>query len=202
MGRRSIMAQFSCVFCGEGFEQRSRYERHMAASHPPSAMSAADITRALTGFGFPAHRRELVEYASGRLPAESEVLRALKALPDRIYRDAAEVGIAFGETKAPGAPRPAGEVAAEEPPSRRGGRAAATEAASAAAVAKVLGGIDFPRSRAEILAHAKQNQARVAAPGAVLRLLERLPERSYANMAEVEIEVGRLSRADEAAPRR
>jgi hypothetical protein len=175
------MAQFNCPFCGEGFEQKSRYERHLAEAHPAPAVTAADLETTLAGIAFPADKRALVAHAAHRLPADAEVLRALEALPERTYRDAAEVAIAFGESKAGGTPRTARAVAAEEPPSRRGGRAAATEAVSAAAVAKALGGIDFPKSKAQLVAYA----ARVATGEEIVRLLERLPERRYADMAEL-----------------
>ncbi len=33
----STSHQFTCVICGQGFEQKSRLETHMATSHPPSA---------------------------------------------------------------------------------------------------------------------------------------------------------------------
>ncbi|WP_437743169.1 DUF2795 domain-containing protein [Sorangium sp. So ce1504] len=186
------MAQFVCKLCGEGFEQKSRYERHMAASHPPRATSAADLEEALTGIEFPKPKPELLAYASQRLPPGSAVLDALAILPDRVYRDAAEVGVAFGEAMAPGRPRSAEDVAASEPPGRRGGRAAATEAVSAAAVAKMLGGIDFPKSKAELLAHAEHNHSRLADPEGILRVLQKLPQRRYTNMADVEMEVGKI----------
>src|SRR6266498_3395326 len=101
------MAQFVCEQCGEGFAQRSRYERHVAASHPPRAVTAADVEKALAGIDFPRRKRELVEHATRRVPKGSEVLRALERLPDRAYRDAAEVAVAFGEAKAPTPPRSA-----------------------------------------------------------------------------------------------
>jgi hypothetical protein len=186
------MAQFVCKLCGKGFEQKSRYERHMASSHPPRATSAADLEEALAGIDFPKSKPELVAYASQRLPPGSEVLDALDALPDRVYRDAAEVGVAFGEAKAPGPPRSAEDVAASEPPGQRGGRAAANEAVSAAAVAKMLGGIDFPRSKAELVAHAEHNRSRMADPEGVLRVLRHLPQRRYTDMADVEVEVGKI----------
>jgi hypothetical protein len=189
------MAQFVCEICTEGFDQRSRLARHMAASHPTRAVSAADIEKVLAGIEFPATKRQLIEHASRRVPAAGE-MQALKELPDRTYRDAAEVGIAYGEVKAPGRTLTAEEAAGLEPPSRRGGRAAATEAVSAAAIAKMLHGIEFPKSKGEIVEYARQHQARakVADPEGVLGVIEQLPERRYASMAEVEIGVGDVFR--------
>ena len=45
-----LMAPFACPYDGEVFETRARYERHMASAHPPPAVSAADIEKALAGF--------------------------------------------------------------------------------------------------------------------------------------------------------
>jgi len=186
------MHQFTCSICGDGFEQRSRYERHLQTAHPPSAMTAADLEKALAGIEFPASQDRLVQYAGQRLPEGSAVLQAIKALPKRSYRDAAEVGIAFGETKRPEPERSAEEVAQSEPPSRRGGHAAASAAVSAAAVAKLLGGIDFPKSKAGLLEYGWHHHSKVTDPGRVLGVLARMPERPYTNMADVEVEVGRI----------
>ena len=41
-------SQFTCVICGQGFEQKSRLQRQMDISHPPSAPSAADLREART----------------------------------------------------------------------------------------------------------------------------------------------------------
>jgi hypothetical protein len=71
----------------------------MASAHPPPAVNAADIEKALAGIDYPKSKRELVEYAARRVPPNSEVLRTIRMLPDRNYRDAAEVAVAFGELK-------------------------------------------------------------------------------------------------------
>lgn len=182
--------QYHCAWCGEGFEQRSRYLRHMASSHPVPAANAADLERALAGIDFPKSKQALVEYASQRAPAE--IIRALEALPDRVYRDAAEVGLGFGAEKSAEVASRAARVAAGEAPARRGGRVAAVEAVSAAAVAKLLGGIDFPVARADLIEYARGNRGEIADPDAVITVLEQAPDRTYTSMADVEVEVGRI----------
>ncbi|MEP0824189.1 MAG: C2H2-type zinc finger protein, partial [Nitrososphaera sp.] len=47
------MLQFTCEICGDGFEQKSRFDRHMETSHPERAPSAADLERALSGIQYP-----------------------------------------------------------------------------------------------------------------------------------------------------
>lgn len=42
-----MMAQFNCIVCGDGFEQKSRLLRHIETSHPPQAPSAADIEKSI-----------------------------------------------------------------------------------------------------------------------------------------------------------
>lgn len=59
-----MVSQFNCQICGEGFEQKSVYERHMITSHPQTAPSAADIEKALAGIQFPKTKEELVLYVS------------------------------------------------------------------------------------------------------------------------------------------
>jgi hypothetical protein len=180
--------QFRCEICDEAFDQRSRYERHMATSHPPRAPSAADLEQALAGIDFPGARRQLLEHASRRLPPHAELLRLIRTLPDRDYRDAAEVAVALGEVKR----RRRRGRAAVEPPSRKGGRVAATAALSAAAIAKVLAGIEFPRSKPELAKHARKRRAAVVNPGVVLDVIDRLPTKRYRSMADVAREVGKI----------
>lgn len=181
------MAQFVCPYDGEEFEQRSRFERHMASSHPPRALTAADVEKALGGIDYPQSKQGLLDYAARRLPPDSEVLEAIRSLPDRNYRDAADVGVGFGQSKAPHR-----VFASAEPPSHRGGTVAVYYLVSAAAIARVLGGIDFPASKAELSAHANRHADRVSDPSGVQKVIERLPERRYTSMADVEAEVGRL----------
>lgn len=90
------MAQFVCEICGAGFDQKSRYEQHMQTSHPRQAVSAADIEKALKGVDFPKRRGELLDAISDD---EQEVRSIVERLPDREYRDAAEVARAFGELR-------------------------------------------------------------------------------------------------------
>jgi len=56
----STSHQFTCAICDDGFEQRSRLERHMATSHPPSAPSAADVEKALSGIQYQKSKEGLV----------------------------------------------------------------------------------------------------------------------------------------------
>lgn len=92
------MAQFSCNICGEGFDQKSHFERHMATSHPKRAPSAADIEKALSGIQYPRTKEELINYASQQL-SDKDITDMINSLPSRIYRDSAEVAIALGEVK-------------------------------------------------------------------------------------------------------
>jgi hypothetical protein len=191
-------SQFTCVVCSQGFEQKSRLERHMQTSHPPSAPSAADLEKALTGIDYPKSKQDLVQYISQKSSTVgSDLAQLVRSLPERNYRDSVEVAVALGEIKSGKGIRTAEEVESEEPPSKKGGRVAA-QVFSAAAIAKVLSGIDFPKSKDGIKKYARNNlnnfstKKQQQTPEAVLNLLDRIPEKQYSNMAEVEREAAKV----------
>ena len=188
--------QFTCSVCGDGFEQKSALERHMATSHPPRAPSAADIEKVLSGIQYPKTKEDLVQYASQKLSTiGKDLFDLIKSLPHRTYRDSADVAIALGELKSGKKVRTAAEVQASEQPSKKGGRAAVISSSiSAATIAKVLSGIDFPKSKDGLKEYAKENisKAEVEDIEALLKVFDELPSREYTNMADVEREVGRI----------
>lgn len=191
-------SQFTCAVCGQGFEQKSRLERHMETSHPPSAPSAADIEKALAGIDYPKSKEDLVHYISHKSSTlGDELIRLVQSLPERNYRDSAEVAIALGEVKGGKGVRMAEEAESEEPPGKKGGKIAAS-VFSAASVAKVLSGIDFPKSKDGIRKYAQKNLAKIASkeqqqhPEAILDLLDHISDKQYTNMADVEQEAARV----------
>jgi uncharacterized protein YpuA (DUF1002 family) len=192
----STHSQFTCSICRDGFEQKSRLERHMATSHPPSAPSAADVERVLSGIRYPKIKKDLVEYASQKASTVSqELLDLINSLPDRTYRDSAEVAVALGELKSGKKPRSAREIEETEKPSAKGGRAAITSSSiSAATIAKVLSGIDFPKSKDSIKQYAqdKLSNSQIKDMDVILEVLDQLSSREYSNMADVEREIGRI----------
>jgi hypothetical protein len=192
-----INSQFTCTICGDGYNQKSRLDRHMATSHPPSAPSAADVEKVLAGIRYPKTKRDLVQYASQNVSkASNALLELIKSLPERTYRDSAEVAIALGELKSAKRVRSAKEVAISEKPSNKGGRAAVTSPLiSAAGIANVLAGIKFPRTKDDLVEYAGyhlDNRVEVEYTNEVLSFLNKLPTKEYSNMAEVEHEIGRL----------
>src|ERR671923_1740165 len=182
--------QFECSICGQGFEQKSRLERHMASSHPPQAPSAADIENVLSGIHYPKSKEDLVQYASQKESViGQDLFDLIKSLPSRVYRDSADVAVALGELKSGKRMRGAEEIAASEQPSKKGGRTAATSSSmSAAAIAKVLSGIDFPKRKNSLKEYAEKNisKVQIGDPNAILDVIDRLPDREYDDMADVE----------------
>lgn len=172
------MAQFTCEICGAGFEQKSAYERHMQTSHPPQAVSAADIEKALKGVSFPRMRNELEEAVSG--DDQQEVRRVIQQLPAREYRDAAEVARAFGELRSH-------QKAPDSQPSKRGGEQA-MQAPSAARFASLFAGIDFPASQADLKDHARSEASKDE-----MQTLDRFADKTYNSMADVASELGRVN---------
>ena len=187
------MSQFTCEVCGDGFEQKSRFERHMATSHPERAPSAADVEKALGGISYPKVKEELVSHASQRV-SDKDLLDLIQSLPSRIYRDSADVAIALGEVKRAQGVRTAAEVAATEAPSVKGGRSAAATSVSAATVAKVRSGVAFPKNKNELKNYAQRHMTEVEVrdPQGIMNVLDKLPEREFQNMADIEKSVGQV----------
>ena len=137
----------------------------------------------------------MLQYALQKLSTiGQDLFDLIKALPSRTYRDSADVAVALGELKSGREMRSEEEVAAAEQPGRKGGRTATTSSISAAAIAKVLSGIDFPKRKDSLKEYAKKNipNVEVADPNAILNVIDRLPDREYNNMADVEKSIGSI----------
>jgi len=192
---KSTSHQFTCIICGDGFEQKSRLERHMATSHPPSAPSAADVEKALLGIQYPKSKEALVEYVSHKLSTvDKDLFGLIESLPNRTYRDSAEVAIAFGELKSGKGFRSAKQAVVTEQPSKKGGRAAAESSISAATIAKALSGIEFPKTKDSLMQYVFKHISKLEIKDSrtILNILGQIADREYNDMSEIEQEIGRI----------
>lgn len=186
------MAQFVCPFCGKGFEQKSKIQRHIQTAHPPAAPSAADIERVLKGIRYPKTKEELLEIATQRITTTSpELLDIIDSLPHRNYRDSADVAIALGELKSGKRPRSEVTMSKLEAPSKKGGRMALKSGnISAARIASILKGINFPKSKRGIIMHARRQKD--SHKRDIISVLQRITDKKYQNVVQVEKEIGRV----------
>ncbi|HZA69144.1 MAG TPA: hypothetical protein VE548_05535 [Nitrososphaeraceae archaeon] len=184
--------QFTCPFCGKGYNQKSRIQRHIETAHPPSAPTAADVEKVLKGTRYPKTKHELFEIAMQRISGTSpEVLGLIDSLPNRNYRDSAEVAIALGELKSRKRPRSATSISKLEPPSIKGGiRALESRKISASRIAKLLKGIKFPKSKKSIIFHvSKQPDSKREE---IISILSRISNKKYQSLIQVQKEVSRV----------
>lgn len=162
------MAQFNCPICNQGFEQKSRLEQHMQTAHPAQAPSAADMEAALKGADFPMNKDEILEFASSK----NQSTELLEQLPDRLYRDAAEVARALGDVKSK-------KESPQHQPSKLGGERA-MESPSAAKIASLFEGMSFPASADDLKEYARDN-----ADKPTMELVERFSAKTYNDMSDV-----------------
>jgi hypothetical protein len=184
--------QFSCPFCGDGFNQKSKLQRHIQTAHPPSAPSAADVQRLLKGITYPKTKEELFEIATQKMFATSpDVLSLIDSLPERNYRDSAEVAVALGELKSGKRPRSAANVTKLEAPSKKGGTIALkSRKISAAGIASALRGITFPKSKRGIIMHVRKQDN--PNKEEIISILRRISDKEYQKLVQVEKEIGKL----------
>ena len=174
------MAQFHCEICGQGFQQKSAYERHRITSHPLPEPSVADLESLLKGLSMPCGKDTIVAHAR-RAGGNDKQLDLIQQLPEQEYRDSAEVARAVGEVKS--------HVSlGSRQPSKEGGERA-LESLSAATLAHSLEGMDFPATTGEVYRFARDH-----AEEEVRLLISRFANRTFRDMADVQKEAGRLLR--------
>jgi hypothetical protein len=71
-----------------------------------------------------------------------------------------------------------------------GGKIAASSSVSAASVAKMLSGIEFPKSKNQLIDYAEQNKDKINDPDSVIETLKELHDTHFENMADVERALG------------
>jgi hypothetical protein len=121
--------------------------------------------------------------------------RIIKSIPSPTYRDSVGVAVTLGELKSGKNVRDTKEVKATEQPSMKGGRIAATCSISAAAIANHLAGIHFPKNKDSLKTMQRRNYLKLinsSNSNKILKKLNRLPDREFHDMADVEKSVGNV----------
>ena len=108
----------------------------------------------------------------------------IKSLPNRTYRDSAEVAIALGELKSGKGFRTA----------KQAERAELKSSISAAAIAKSLSSIDFPKTKRSLKQYVQKHisKVKVKDPKAILTIIDQIADKNYNDMAEVEQAIGKI----------
>ncbi len=83
---------FYCGVCNQGFARAEAFDRHMASVHVPCGLTAADVAKEVSRLPFPKTRDELVAWSGARSHELGELTPMLRALHDRSYASAVEVG--------------------------------------------------------------------------------------------------------------
>src|SRR5436190_1104095 len=95
-----LLAQFSCPFCGKGFEQKSKLQRHIDTSHPPSAPSAADVERMLKGITFPKSKSGIISHVRKQDdPKKENIISVLRKISDKKYQNLVQLEKETGRVK-------------------------------------------------------------------------------------------------------
>jgi hypothetical protein len=182
--------QFTCPFCGKGYNQTSKLQRHIQTAHPPSAPSAADVERVLKGVSYPKTKEELFEIATQRASTASpDLLDLIDSLPKRNYRDSAEVAIGLGELKRGKRFRSLAVTSQSEAPSKKGGRKALKSTKiSATRIGRVLKGINFPVSKRSLIMHVRRQHD--PQKEEIISILRRISDKKYLKLVQLEKEIG------------
>ncbi|HML06145.1 MAG TPA: DUF2795 domain-containing protein [Methanobacterium sp.] len=121
-----------------------------------------DIERSLKGINFPAGKQDLVQQAK-KNKANSEVIKAIRNLPEDRFKSPTDVAKAWGEERR-------GKQSTE---THRGGITTDIE--------RSLKGINFPANKQDLVQQAKKNKASQN----VLKAIKNLPEDRFKSPTDV-----------------
>ncbi|MDR4510745.1 MAG: C2H2-type zinc finger protein [Nitrososphaeraceae archaeon] len=191
----SSNSQFTCKICNQGFEQKSRLHRHMLTSHPEPAPSIADVEKLLASIKFPKSKSEILNFINSQhIPnLKNELLNLVSSLPNRKYRDSAEIAQAIKKIKNGKKVKSSKEAESLLSPGKKGGKSAAKYSISAATLARSLSGINLPQSKENINRYLKENIFKMNKDiqSDILKIYNRLPKKKYKDMTEIEKELSK-----------